>query len=169
MLKYLHKVTYASTSQGSNQVLLMSTWNQRVTYMREKMRITKSELAKRVGVSAATVTNWELGKIKKLSEEHLISLSKVLSVSVEWLLFQGQDDTQDQMTDQVNIQPLPTNIPVPTQTQDGYQPLSIYGEDWENLSPTIRAFIDSIIRSAKDGSLRDSKVAALNSFILNFK
>ncbi len=58
----------------------MNTWNERVKSGREALNLKKSEFAHRVGVSAATVTDWENGNIKKLEAENLLKISVVLGI-----------------------------------------------------------------------------------------
>ncbi|MDY7537660.1 helix-turn-helix transcriptional regulator [Undibacterium sp. RTI2.1] len=62
------------------------SWNQRLTIARTNAQIKKSDFAKRVGVSAATVTDWEAGDIKKLDAEKMIRICQILGVSAEWLV-----------------------------------------------------------------------------------
>lgn len=62
------------------------TWNKKITQAREARGIKKSELARMVGVSAPTVTDWESGEIKKIDGENLLKLSAALGVTADWLL-----------------------------------------------------------------------------------
>lgn len=61
-------------------------WNSRITERREALGLKKAALARQVGVSGATVTDWESGVIKNLAGENLIKVSAALKVSPEWLL-----------------------------------------------------------------------------------
>ncbi len=63
----------------------MKTWNERITYAREQAGLEKAEFARRVGVKAPTVTDWESGGIKNLSAENLISISTVTGFNPKWL------------------------------------------------------------------------------------
>jgi len=69
----------------------MNTWHQRLTAAREALGITKAELARRVKVSAPTVTDWESGKIKTPDAPHLLRLCQVLGRSTYWLM-DGRSD-----------------------------------------------------------------------------
>jgi transcriptional regulator with XRE-family HTH domain len=67
------------------------SWNERLKEARENAGITKSELAKRAGVSAPTVTDWESGEIKKIDGENLLRVCGVVGVPPEWLIFGSAD------------------------------------------------------------------------------
>jgi len=61
-------------------------WNDRMRKARESLDLKRNEFARRVGVSAATVSDWESGKIKHLSSENLTKVSQVLGISPEYIL-----------------------------------------------------------------------------------
>jgi transcriptional regulator with XRE-family HTH domain len=59
---------------------------QRIQSVRIEAGFKKAlHLAKAVGVSGATVSEWENDIIKKISGENLLKLSKVLNVTSDWL------------------------------------------------------------------------------------
>ncbi len=62
-------------------------WNERLKQTRTSLGITKSDLAKAVGVSAPTMTHWESGEIKMIDGENLLRLSDALGVSPHWLMW----------------------------------------------------------------------------------
>lgn len=62
------------------------TWHIRLTQAREAKGIKKSALAKLIGVSAPTVTDWENGETKKIEGDNLIKVCAQLEISPEWLL-----------------------------------------------------------------------------------
>lgn len=62
------------------------TLGERICAAREGARLSKAELARRVGVSRATVGQWESGEIKRLEAENLLRLADVLRVDPTWLL-----------------------------------------------------------------------------------
>ncbi|OWY35276.1 helix-turn-helix domain-containing protein [Herbaspirillum aquaticum] len=68
-------------------------WNDRLKEARAKRGITKSDLAKTVGVSAPTMTDWESGEIKRIDGENLLRLSDALGVSPHWLIWGKQSAT----------------------------------------------------------------------------
>lgn len=59
--------------------------SERITEARESLGLNKSELARRLGVSRATVTAWEVGAVHNLKHEHLFELSKLTGFSARWL------------------------------------------------------------------------------------
>lgn len=61
-------------------------WNQRLSQARIAKGINKSELARQVGVSAATVTQWENATITSLAGNNLDRVCQVLGISPEYLL-----------------------------------------------------------------------------------
>lgn len=58
----------------------------RIKKARIDANLKKIEIARRVGVSAPTVSDWESGKIKSIEGENLIRLAKCLRVTPDWLL-----------------------------------------------------------------------------------
>lgn len=48
---------------------------------REKLGLTMSQLAKKVGVSEGTVSRWESGNIENMKQNNIISVSKALGIS----------------------------------------------------------------------------------------
>jgi len=62
------------------------TWNERLRQARTANHITKSEMARKLGVSAPTVTQWESGAIASLSGKNMTNICQLLGVSAEWLL-----------------------------------------------------------------------------------
>ena len=62
------------------------TWNKRITVGRERLGVSKSEFARRVGVSTATTADWESGVIKMIDGKNLVKVASVLKVTPEWLI-----------------------------------------------------------------------------------
>lgn len=77
----------------------MKTWHDRLRYAREQTGLRPIDLAKEVGVSSATVSDWESGEIKKLEGENLLKVCDLLNISPKWLLFEKGDMTQTALTD----------------------------------------------------------------------
>jgi transcriptional regulator with XRE-family HTH domain len=73
-------------------------WNKRMKEARENAGITRLSLAKSVGVSPPTVTDWESGEIKKIDGENLLKAAATLNVSAEWIMFgtKRKSTTSDQ-------------------------------------------------------------------------
>lgn len=64
----------------------MASIGDRVRQARQAAGFTQPELAKKVGVSKASVSFWETGETKNLAGRHLYSLANVLNVAPEWLI-----------------------------------------------------------------------------------
>lgn len=64
----------------------MQTWNDRLRIARESAGVPKAQLARRVGVSAPTVTDWESGKIRKIDAANLLAVCSVLGADPYALL-----------------------------------------------------------------------------------
>lgn len=67
----------------------METWNKRITARREELGISKAEFARKCGVSAPTVNDWENGDIKELSAPKLLRICEALDVD-PWQLLDGK-------------------------------------------------------------------------------
>ena len=65
-------------------------WNKRLTEARIAQGLGKSELAREIGVSAATLTNWENGKVESIKGENLMKVCVALNCSESWLM-RGSD------------------------------------------------------------------------------
>lgn len=63
----------------------MNTLAERIIEAREELDISKAELARRIGVSRATVSMWESGQIESLKDDHLLQLAELLNLSPKWL------------------------------------------------------------------------------------
>jgi phage repressor protein C with HTH and peptisase S24 domain len=61
-------------------------WHTRITQARTAKKLKKSELAKLIGVSAATITMWESGQTKRIAGQNLMKVCDVLEISPAWLL-----------------------------------------------------------------------------------
>lgn len=64
----------------------MTTMADRIRRAREDAGLNKSQLARAVGVSAPTVTDWENGTILTLKAENLFPLAAALKRTPEWIL-----------------------------------------------------------------------------------
>lgn len=61
------------------------TMGEKILYYRKKAKLTQDALAKRIGVTRAVVTMWELGKANPRSDK-LIPLTEALNCQVTDLL-----------------------------------------------------------------------------------
>lgn len=64
----------------------MSEWGDRVQARRKSLSMRQAELARRVGVSAASVNDWESGKTQSISGPNLLRLAEALAVPSDWIL-----------------------------------------------------------------------------------
>ena len=77
----------------------MKTWHDRLKFAREQAELRPTDVAKGVGVSNATVSDWESGEIKKLEGENLIKVCEFLNISPSWLLFNKGEMMQISLSD----------------------------------------------------------------------
>jgi len=83
---------------------MSTTWNARVGERRRALDLTKTELAKRCGVSQPTANQWESGEIEETSASNFDRLAQVLEVSVEWLRFGSQRSSADTLAGLTQVQ-----------------------------------------------------------------
>jgi len=83
---------------------MSTTWNDRVGERRRALDLTKTELAKRCGVSQPTANQWESGEIEETSASNFDRLAQVLEVSVEWLRFGSQRSSADTLAGLTQVQ-----------------------------------------------------------------
>ena len=60
---------------------------------RIELNLTMAEVAKKVGVSEATISRWESGDIANMRRDKIVLLSKALKVSPSFIM--GLDDNQE--------------------------------------------------------------------------
>ena len=69
---------------------MKQTWKQRLTEARLNRKLSKTEFAAAVSVSAPTVTDWEKpsqdGGIAEMKGNNLTKVCEVLGITAEWLL-----------------------------------------------------------------------------------
>lgn len=70
-------------------------WNQRLTQARSAQMIKKSALATMLGVSPATISQWESGVTREIKGENLTNLCRILKVTPDWLLHGVVDQQPD--------------------------------------------------------------------------
>ncbi|MGE6107872.1 LexA family protein [Aeromonas sobria] len=104
----------------------METINDRITASRQAQKMSKAELARRVGISHASVSKWESG-LNQPKGRYLNDLAAALGVSVNWLLT-GDGEVRGQTAPEVvpgyhNVEPavIPqgTRVPVLSYVQAG--------------------------------------------------
>lgn len=77
---------------------IMKTWNERLKSARHAAGYKQIDLARAVGVSSATVSDWEGGVIKNLEAENLLKICEYLNLSPTWLQFGKGDKVQIALT-----------------------------------------------------------------------
>ena len=70
----------------------METINDRISERRQALKISKNELARRVGITHASVNKWESG-LNQPKGRYLNDLAAALGVSVDWLLTGKEEGT----------------------------------------------------------------------------
>jgi transcriptional regulator with XRE-family HTH domain len=65
----------------------MKTLNERIKHARTSAKLTQAYVARSVGVSTATASDWESGKIKRIESQNLLKLASLFKVSPTWLQF----------------------------------------------------------------------------------
>lgn len=58
---------------------------------RQKLNLTKAELAEKIGVNASTITRWESGEVDNMTRKNIIRLANVLCISPMDFLEKDQD------------------------------------------------------------------------------
>lgn len=76
----------------------MKTWNERLKAARAESGCTQTELAREVGVSNATVSDWESGEIKNLEGENLLRICEFFRISPTWLQFGRGEKSFSELT-----------------------------------------------------------------------
>lgn len=85
---FKHTESRISTPLNSAYVASLrmgASLGERIKAAREAAAVGKSELAKAVGVSPSSVTQWENGDTKALEGANLLSAARKLNVNPEWL------------------------------------------------------------------------------------
>lgn len=80
----------------------MKTMAERISQKRRELGINQSELARRVGCSRQTVSQWENGHIRDVTGQHLRALARELQVEPAWILSGKSDQCR---SESINIDP----------------------------------------------------------------
>jgi len=90
---------------------MKNTLGERIRQRRKELKLTQLQVAKKVGVSHVTVSQWE-SDIMKLKAENLYHLAKLLNTNARWLL-SGEGSTAPDIagtevtTNQITVKRLP--------------------------------------------------------------
>lgn len=72
------------------------TIGERIAYARALLGLKQKELAVKVGVTAASVSQWENGDTKGLKPENLVAAAHALGVKTDWLAV-GQEPMREEI------------------------------------------------------------------------
>lgn len=105
----------------------METINDRITASRQAQKMSKAELARRIGISHASVSKWESG-LNQPKGRYLNDLADALGVTVNWLLTGDGDMSEPATTKAIpgyhNVEPavIPqgSRVPVISYVQAGH-------------------------------------------------
>lgn len=67
---------------------------ERLKELRKQANLTQVELAKRLGIGQSSYADWERGR-KKPTQENLVKISQVLSVSIDYLVGNSEEKLND--------------------------------------------------------------------------
>ena len=70
-------------------------FSERLKTLRKEAGLTQVDVAEKLGISQPAYASWERG-IKKPTQENLVKISKILNVSVDYLVG-NSDNTEDEL------------------------------------------------------------------------
>ncbi|MDA5547389.1 helix-turn-helix transcriptional regulator [Yersinia massiliensis] len=76
--------------------------SERIRQARKQLKLTQESLGKKIGVSKATLSQWESGTTEP-NGKNLVNLAKELGVSVEWLLDGAEQSKKTPLESNANI------------------------------------------------------------------
>ena len=88
-----------SPNSGGVRLAYMNTWHERLKLAKGQAGLRATDIAKAVGVSNATVSDWESGETKTIEGSNLLKVCTVLGVSPHWLIFGKGDMIEAPLTD----------------------------------------------------------------------
>lgn len=120
----------------------------RIKEIRKSKKLTQGELGALIGVSAAAVSQWEIGKAN-ISYNFAVDLAKKLSVSVDYLLGEADTFTGNEMQ-----KPSGVRIPVVGAIRAGIPITAIEEiEDWEEIPDSMARTGDYIALRVRGASM----------------
>ncbi|WP_447528128.1 helix-turn-helix domain-containing protein [Vreelandella sp. TE19] len=104
----------------------MESLGSRIKQLRQRVKLNKAALARKVGVSDVTISYWESGAIKQIGHERLVALADALDCSLATLL---EGDSAPPLLTLTHQGPLPwEQVQATTLTPPPHLPLKI---DWK--------------------------------------
>lgn len=77
-------------------------FSERLKKLRKDTGLTQVDVASKLGISQQAYASWERG-IKKPTPENLVKLSKILYVSVDYLLGNSEKDETDSVLENIEL------------------------------------------------------------------
>ena len=106
----------------------------RIKQSREDIEITRKELAKRIQVSASTITRYEQGTIQKIKMPIINSIANALSVNPMWIIGRSEFIRTSEMKKEWST----SNISLPRHEEE-------FIKKYRALSPAGKATVDAVI------------------------
>ena len=129
----------------------MDDWKLRLRRAREAKQLNKTTFAKLVGVSNATVTDWEKrvdeGGIKELSAPSLAKIHEVLDVDLYWLLTGRGAENVPSVEHRIREVESPPDEAV----DDIFRQATEMLETYRLASPAGRERINVVVRDVRSG------------------
>ena len=77
-------------------------FSERLKKLRKDTGLTQVDVASKLGISQQAYASWERG-IKKPTQENLVKVSKILYVSVDYLLGNSEKDETDSVLENIEL------------------------------------------------------------------
>ena len=106
----------------------------RIKQSREDIEITRKELAKRIQVSASTITRYEQGTIQKIKMPIINSIANALSVNPMWIIGRSEFIRTSEMKKEWST----SNISLTRHEEE-------FIKKYRALSPAGKATVDAVI------------------------
>jgi transcriptional regulator with XRE-family HTH domain len=106
----------------------------RIKQSREDIEITRKELAKRIQVSASTITRYEQGTIQKIKMPIINSIANALSVNPMWIIGRSEFIRTSEMKKEWST----SNISLTRHEEE-------FIKKYRALSPAGKAAVDAVI------------------------
>lgn len=94
----------------------MDTWHKRLQFAREEAGLRPTDVATKIKVSNATVSDWESGETKKIEGDNLLNVCELLNISPRWLLYK-----KGGMRDGLYSEPIQRGVMILEQLQEEYR------------------------------------------------
>lgn len=167
MPKFKHTARGIATGLNQGRIACLTmTLAKRIKEALKDAGITKSALARDVGVSPSAVTQWENGDTKILDGDNLLKAARVLGVSAEWL-GSGKGDKSVNWIPGPNIR---AKVPVISWTtagrwgevQDPFPPGG--AENWIETTATVSpsAFALRVIGDSMEPKIPDGSIVIID-------